>query len=81
MAGGSGRIQAATPVAGAGYWRGSPPKAGGQGSMAGPVGAGTRRIKAPEGWTPTVANLIVLVALEIAAYVALRWAFRSVHGG
>jgi len=32
-------------------------------------------------WTPTVANLIILVALEIAAYVALKWAFRTAHGG
>lgn len=33
------------------------------------------------GWTPTVANLLVLVALEIAAYCALRWVFRTAHGG
>lgn len=39
-----------------------------------PVGNGT-------GWTPTVANLVVLIALEIAAYCALRWAFRTAHGG
>jgi hypothetical protein len=32
-------------------------------------------------WTPTVGNLIVLLALEIAAYLALRWAFRTAHGG
>lgn len=35
----------------------------------------------PNGWTPTVANLVVLIALEIAAYCALRWAFRTAHGG
>jgi hypothetical protein len=50
--------------------------------MAGPRGA---EMVAPAGraggWTPTVANLIVLIALEIAAYCALRWAFRTAHGG
>lgn len=72
---------AAVPAAGAGYYRGAPPKAGGQGSMAGPSGAGTRPLFKSDGWTPTVSNLIVLVALEIGAYVALRWAFRTAHGG
>ena len=62
-----------------GYWRGAPPVAGGQGSMAGPAGAGTGQRAG--GWTPTVANLVVLIALEIAAYIALRWAFRTAHGG
>lgn len=32
-------------------------------------------------WTPTVANLVVLIALEIGAYVGLRYAFRAAHGG
>lgn len=27
-------------------------------------------------WTPTVANLLVLVVLELAAFAALRYAFR-----
>ena len=49
--------------------------------MAGPKGAGSRSLKAPDGWTPTVSNLLVLVALEILAYMALRWAFRTAHGG
>ena len=52
--------------------------------MAGPRGA---NVTAPTatgngtGWSPTVANLAVLIALEIAAYCALRWAFRTAHGG
>lgn len=50
--------------------------------MAGPKGAETARpVSRAAGWTPTVANLIVLIALEIAAYCALRWAFRTAHGG
>jgi len=52
--------------------------------MAGPrsgnVVTPTRKLSAT-GWTPTVANLVVLVAVEIAAYCALRWAFRTAHGG
>jgi hypothetical protein len=75
------KVQAATPGPGSGYIHGAPPKAGGTGSMAGPAGAGTRGLRAPEGWTPTVANLVVLIALEIGAYLALRWAFRTAHGG
>lgn len=49
--------------------------------MAGPQSA--ERVKAPRanGWTPTVANLVVLIGLEILAYVALRYAFRTAHGG
>lgn len=50
--------------------------------MAGPKGA---NMTAPAtngyGWTPTVANLVVIVALEIVAYAMLRWAFRTAHGG
>ncbi len=44
------------------------------GNMVAPGGVAT-------GWTPTVANLMILVALEIVAYCALRWAFRTAHGG
>lgn len=62
--------------------------AGGQGSGAGPKGGNmpaqatpTRGRTTNGGWTPTVANLLVLVLLEIAAYCALRWAFRTAHGG
>jgi hypothetical protein len=69
--------QAALP----GSWRGAPPKYGGQGSMAGPRSANITSKASEAGWTPTVANLVVLVALEIAAYCALRWAFRTAHGG
>jgi hypothetical protein len=72
------RDQGALP----GSWRGAPPVVGGQGSMAGPKGASlTSSPSGTSGWTPTVANLIVLITLEIAAYVALRWAFRTAHGG
>lgn len=49
--------------------------------MAGPAGAGTRRVSLPEGWTPSVANLLIIITLELAAYAALRWAFRAAHGG
>lgn len=72
---------AAVPAAGSGYYRGAPPIAGGQGSMAGPKGAGSRPLFNADGWTPTVSNLLVLVLLEIGAYMALRWAFRTAHGG
>lgn len=49
--------------------------------MAGPTGANVTAPVRQSGWTPTVSNLVVLIALEIAAYVALRWAFRTAHGG
>jgi len=50
--------------------------------MAGPKGANvTAPAGTKTGWTPTVANLVVLIFLEIAAYCALRWAFRTAHGG
>lgn len=77
----NGRVQAATPESGSGYYHGAPPKAGGQGSMAGPKGAGSRALFNSDGWTPTVSNLLVLVLLEIGAYMLLRWAFRTAHGG
>lgn len=32
-------------------------------------------------WSPTTANLLVLVALEIIGYCALRYLFRTAHGG
>ena len=73
------RDQAALP----GSWRGAPPVAGGQGSGAGPkaVKPSIPSRTPTEGWSPTVANLAVLIVLEIVAYVALRWAFRTAHGG
>lgn len=51
--------------------------------MAGPRGAERATpVRGNEtGWTPSLINLLVLVALEIAGYVALRWAFRTAHGG
>lgn len=64
-----------------GYWYGSPPVYGGQGSMAGPSGTGVRAALAPSAWHPTVINLLVLVVLEIIAYGLLRYAFRTFHGG
>lgn len=48
--------------------------------MAGPRSANVTGAQR-NGWTPTVANLLILVALEIAAYCALRWVFRTAHGG
>lgn len=76
-----GSLDAAVGKAGGGYYRGAPPKAGGTGSMAGPKGAGSRAMFNSEGWTPTVSNLVVIVALELIAYCVLRWAFRTAHGG
>jgi hypothetical protein len=49
--------------------------------MAGPKGANVTAAIRESSWSPTVANLVVLVLLEIAAYCALRWAFRTAHGG
>ena len=50
--------------------------------MAGPKGANlTTPLGARSGWSPTVANLVVLIAVEIALYCLLRWAFRTAHGG
>lgn len=74
-------MNAAEPAAGSGYYRGAPPRAGGQGSQMGPKGAGSRPLINKEGWTPTVSNLVVLIALEMGAYVLLRWVFRTAHGG
>jgi hypothetical protein len=72
------RDQASLP----GSWRGAPPVAGGQGSMAGPRGGTmTAPVRGQATWSPTVANLLVLIALEIVAYCVLRYAFRTVHGG
>jgi hypothetical protein len=77
----AGGVQAGVQGAGSGYYRGDPPRYGGIGSMAGPAGAGTATRRAAAGWTPTVANLMVLVLVEFAAYAALRWAFKTAHGG
>lgn len=49
--------------------------------MAGPNGTGVRAgLSGPE-WHPTIVNLLVLVILEIIGYAALRYAFRTFHGG
>lgn len=32
-------------------------------------------------WEPTVTYLLVLIVLEFVAYAALRYTFKSVHGG
>lgn len=49
--------------------------------MAGPTGASFSVPGSKTGWSPTVANLVVLIALEIAAYCLMRYAFRTAHGG
>lgn len=72
---------AAVSSAGSGYYRGAPPLAGGTGSMAGPKGAGSRALFNAEGWTPTVTNVVIIVALELAIYCVLRYVFRTAHGG
>lgn len=56
-----------------GYFRGSPPRFGGTGSMAGP--STTVQGKGPKAWSPTLANLLVLVVLEVVAFAALRYVF------
>ena len=68
---------------GVGTWRGSPPAAGGTGSGAGPRGLMTTGTgpRSAGGFSPTVINLLGLVVLEIGAYVALRYAFKTAHGG
>jgi len=78
----AGAPNAAVPGAGSGYYRGDPPRFGGTGSMAGPKGAGTApNTSLIKGWTPTVANLLLLVVVEMVAYAGLRYAFRNAHGG
>lgn len=67
-------------MTGAGYYRGAPPQAGGTGSMAGPKGAGAPS-PVDTSWHPTVAYLLALVVLELAAYGGLRYVFRNAHGG
>jgi hypothetical protein len=56
-----------------GYFRGSPPRFGGTGSMAGP--GTTVPGKSVSSWSPTLANLLVLVVLEVVAFAALRYVF------
>lgn len=44
-----------------------------------PVGATVPVVAGTKQWSPTVANLLVLVVLEIAAFAAIRYAFRIVQ--
>jgi hypothetical protein len=32
-------------------------------------------------WHPTIVSLMVLIVVEMAAFAALRYAFRTAHGG
>jgi hypothetical protein len=57
-----------------GSWRGAPGATAGNATQAMGVRGGGL-------WTPTVGNLLVLVALEIGAYAGLRYFFRRAHGG
>jgi hypothetical protein len=60
----------------AGLAIGHPQKPRSEAEMATPAkGAG------PADWHPTVLNLVILIALEMVAYAALRYAFRTAHGG
>jgi hypothetical protein len=50
--------------------------------MAGPRSA--EQVASPRtggGLPPTVGTLLVIIGLEIAAFLALRYTFRTVHGG
>ena len=74
-----------------GNYRGTPPRAGGTGSGAGPAYADHapavrnrwRRRGGSNGgaWSPTVLNLLVLIAVEIGIYIGLRMLFKTAHGG
>lgn len=61
-----------------GTWRGAPGSSGGSPMV--PVTAASRGV-GRGGFTPTVASLLILIGLELAAYVGLRYAFRIAHGG
>ena len=72
-----------------GNYRGSPPRVGGTGSGQGPSKPAhpppvrNRRRWRGGGvtWSPTVVNLLVLIGIEIAIYVGLRYLFKTAHGG
>lgn len=49
--------------------------------MAGPKGVQTGAKAGPAAWQPTVAYLVALIAVELAAYCGLRYVFRNAHGG
>lgn len=66
------------PNPGAGLAIGHPQKPRSEADMAVPIkGSGA----SPQDWHPTVLNLAILIVLEMAAYAALRYAFRTAHGG
>jgi hypothetical protein len=62
---------------GAGLAIGRPQRPRSEADMAAPLTGAA----GPADWHPTVINLLVLIVLEMAAYAALRWAFRTAHGG
>jgi hypothetical protein len=64
------------PNPGAGLAIGHPQKPRSEAQMAVPL-KGT----SPSDWHPTVLNLAILIVLEMAAYAAFRYAFRTAHGG
>jgi hypothetical protein len=65
-----------------GYWRGVPPMSGGIGSMAGPAStANPSTGRSATQWHPTVVYLMGIILVEMAVFGALRYYFRSAHGG
>lgn len=49
--------------------------------MAGPKGVRTGMQSVTTAWHPTVAYLVALIVVELAAYAGLRYVFRNAHGG
>lgn len=49
--------------------------------MAGPKGVRTGLASVTTAWQPTVAYLVALIVVELAAYAGLRYVFRNAHGG
>ncbi len=64
----------AVPMAGNDGYRGAPSVQKGQGPMPG------NPMATAKGWHPTVANLLVLIVLELLAFAALRRVFRVMQG-
>ena len=62
------------PHAGRDGYRGAPPVQKGQGPMPGGP------MSTAKGWHPTVANLLVLIVLELLAFAGLRRLFRVMQG-
>lgn len=63
---------------GTGRYYGASPIARGQGPM---PSTDPRAASAGQRWTPTVANLLVLIVAEIIVFAGLRRLFRVVQGG